>query len=359
MSMDRSTRGRFRELDVLRGLAALSVVVFHYSRHGTRYFSGYPFDFWVGKYGVHLFFVISGFVIYYTLERSRTVGDFLFSRFSRLFPAYWVALAILILLSVLSGAERIWWNGYLVNATMLQKFVGFPDVDDVYWTLGVELAFYALMTAAFFLGLMRRIVLVGFVWLLAAAAWGFVHHYTDPDERSIATTYLILPYAPYFITGVMFYLIHARGAHYTYIGMIGLAWAVALLVHGFTVAWITLAIFAAVAMAVGGWLRLLANPVTLWLGAISYPLYLVHRLLGYAFLDWMNARHSSYLLAFAIAVGGALALGHLLSVSVERPSMRVLRDWYRRTDIAAAAAPLKASAQFRHWQRALRSLRRG
>src|SRR5262245_55208370 len=90
-SMDRSQSGRFLELDVLRGLAAMTVVFFHFSRHGTRYFEAYPFDFWPGEFGVHLFFTISGFVIYFTLERSRTVGDFLFSRFSRLYPAYWAA----------------------------------------------------------------------------------------------------------------------------------------------------------------------------------------------------------------------------------------------------------------------------
>ena len=142
--MERSPAGRFRELDVLRGLAALSVVFFHYSFHGTRYFNNYPFFFWPGEYGVHLFFVISGFVIYYTIERSRTVQDFLFSRFSRLYPTYWVALAILFVWAVLDPARRLWWHAFAVNFTMLQRFVDFPDVDTVYWTLGVELVFYAL-----------------------------------------------------------------------------------------------------------------------------------------------------------------------------------------------------------------------
>lgn len=323
----RSATGRFLELDVLRGVAALAVVFFHYSRHGTRYFADYPFDFWIGKYGVHLFFVISGFVIYYTLERSRTVADFAFSRFSRLFPTYWTALALLIAMSLFSG-ERIWWSGYLVNSTMLQKFLGFPDVDDVYWTLGVELVFYALMAILFVVGQLRRVVIVGLVWLLAAGIWGFLHHYTGPDERSIPTTYFILPYAPYFIAGVMFYLIHSRGARLQYIAMIVLAWVVAAVVHGLTVAWITLGIFALVAAALAGGLRLFINPVTLWLGAISYPLYLIHRLPGYAFLDWMNARHVSHLLSFGLAFAGALVLAQLLSMLVERPAMRWLRLRY-------------------------------
>ena len=330
MTADRSPDGRFRELDVLRGLAAVSVILFHYSRHGTRYYADYPFDFGIGKYGVHLFFVISGFVIYYTLERSRTVSDFLFSRFSRLYPTYWVALGLLLVLDITTGEGRIWWNGYLVNASMLQKFCGFPDLDDLYWTLGIELAFYGLMALVFVLGQMARIVPIGFVWLLAAAVWSHFHHYTGPDERSIATTYLILPYAPYFLSGIAFYLGYARGWRPSYLCLIGTALVVAGLIHGSAVAWITAGIFSAVALAVVGGLRFLTGRFSLWLGAISYPLYLVHRALGYRFLDTMNTRHVPYLVAFGVAVAGALCLAQILSVTVERPAMHALRAWYRQ-----------------------------
>src|SRR5262250_3203475 len=77
-------KSRLEELDVLRGLAALAVVVFHYSGHATRYFTGFPFHFTVGLHGVELFFVISGFVIFMTLERTARLRDFAVSRFSRL-----------------------------------------------------------------------------------------------------------------------------------------------------------------------------------------------------------------------------------------------------------------------------------
>jgi peptidoglycan/LPS O-acetylase OafA/YrhL len=328
--MNLSTGGRFRELDILRGLAALSVVFFHYSRHGTRYFADYPFDFWYGEYGVHLFFVISGFVIHFTLDRSRNLRDFAFSRFSRLYPSYWMALAFLFVLQMLVGHSAPWVKGYLVNITMLQKFVGVPDVDNVYWSLAVELAFYAVMATVFVLGQLPRLPIVGSIWLLIAAAWALTGHVPEEKAYSLAGTFLILPYAPYFIAGTMFYLIHAKGSKLSYVGVIALALLVAGLVWGFEIACITAAIFALFAAAVAGWLSFLVSPVTLWLGAISYPLYLMHRIPGYEFLDWMNARHAPQLLAFAIAVAGALLLGHFASVAVERPSMRWLRAWYSK-----------------------------
>ncbi len=327
--MERSSSGRFQELDVLRGLAALSVVFFHYSFHGTRYFDNYPFFFWPGEFGVHLFFVISGFVIYYTIERCRTVGDFLFSRFSRLYPAYWVALGLLFVWAVLDPSQRVWWRAYLVNVTMFQKFVGFPDVDNVYWTLGVELVFYAVMTLVFLAGQMQRVVLVSALWLAAGAAWGSVHHFSPNEDHSIGNTYFILPYAPYFVAGMMFYLIYSRGRRLPYVLTIALAAAALWVIQGPRVFWITLVIFGLFALAVGGWLRFLVNPLTLWLGAISYPLYLVHREPGYAFLDWMNAHGQSHWLTFGLATGAALVAGHLLSVGVERPAMRALRRGYR------------------------------
>jgi peptidoglycan/LPS O-acetylase OafA/YrhL len=334
--MARSPSGRFRELDVLRGIAAMTVVFFHYSRHGTRYFSDYPFDFWPGEYGVHLFFVISGFVISYTLERSRSVADFLFSRFSRLYPTYWMALALLFVWGLLDPARQVWWPGYVVNATMLQKFVHFPDVDIVYWTLAVELVFYAVMSLVFFFGQMRHIALVGIGWLAIGLVWGSVHHF-EPNEPTIGTLYLILPYAPFFIAGTMFYQLYSRGMDYLPVATIVLAAAVAWVIGGTTVGIITIVIFALFAAAVLGWLRFLINPVTLWLGAISYPLYLVHRLPGYAFLDWMNARHASVWLTLAIAVSGALVAAHVLSITVERPAMRMLRQWYRAHRAPAVA----------------------
>ena len=88
---------RVRELDVLRGLAAAAVVLFHYTvRYGALY--GYPAPPIVrvptGFYGVEVFFCISGFVIFMTLDRTRRPMDFVVSRVSRLWPAYIVAIAV-------------------------------------------------------------------------------------------------------------------------------------------------------------------------------------------------------------------------------------------------------------------------
>lgn len=97
---------RIEAVDALRGICALAVVLYHYA---IRYdalvgFSGAPnpaFDLdaspelrhW-GMFPVYVFFTISGFVISMTLARVKTVGEFALAQFSRIYPAYWVAVLI-------------------------------------------------------------------------------------------------------------------------------------------------------------------------------------------------------------------------------------------------------------------------
>ena len=86
---------RLVEIDALRGVAALAVVLFHYTTRFTELFKPGTLptiSFPGGHYGVNLFFIISGFVIFMTLEKTARPLDFVVSRFSRLFPAYWAAI---------------------------------------------------------------------------------------------------------------------------------------------------------------------------------------------------------------------------------------------------------------------------
>src|SRR5207302_7827749 len=155
--------GRFQELDVLRGLAALGVVLFHYlTRYDQIYTSrgDVPFGFSIGASGVDLFFVISGFVIFMTLGRCATASDFLISRFSRLYPAYWAAALLTFIVGSMWPLPDQHYTviQLLINLTMLQGFGNVPAIDGVYWSLGVELCFYAVMLVLFLTGQLENTV---------------------------------------------------------------------------------------------------------------------------------------------------------------------------------------------------------
>jgi peptidoglycan/LPS O-acetylase OafA/YrhL len=89
---------RLKELDSLRGLAALSVLFLHYTlSYGTEigWIAGKPLVvFSLARTGVAIFFVISGFVIYHSLQRAETLRDFAVARFARLYPAYYTCMAL-------------------------------------------------------------------------------------------------------------------------------------------------------------------------------------------------------------------------------------------------------------------------
>lgn len=323
------TVSRLTEVDVLRGLAAVAVVVFHYAGYCQRYFADFPFTLHAGRYGVQLFFVISGFFIYRTLERSGNAKEFIFLRFSRIYPAYWATLLMLLFFEIIQSGANAWFGGYLVNATMWQSFVGFPNVDDVYWTLGVEMSFYILMAILLASRAINYAKVVVLIWLGMANIW-FVLHGGPPENMTVIDQFArILTCAPFFIAGMMFYLIKKSPAQFLVHSTIVIflcvvtAWATG----GTEMGIVSLVVFTLMGLALLGKLGFLVSRVTLWLGAISYSLYLVHRNLGYMALAKLHLWGMDSRAAFIIVFCGALILASAFSYWVEQPSLRVLRGW--------------------------------
>ncbi|MBL8262497.1 MAG: acyltransferase [Xanthomonadaceae bacterium] len=331
-----SDRGRLEELDALRGLAALGVVIFHYTsfyqwQHGHLQPLGFGFP--AGNYGVHLFFLISGFVIFMTLDRARSAADFVVSRFSRLFPAYWTALLLttLVVHAIGMPQQRPGLATLLANTTMLQEILGFEDVDGSYWTLQVELFFYAQMLFWFSLRQLHRIPWVIAGWLVLTL--GYALALREGWHFSYTTRVLLnLLYIPYFALGILFYRLHvARGRRAVNIGLIlaslvtvGVAYEPVYLV----VALFCTAVFAL--FLVGG-LRWLRHRVFLFFGGISYSLYLLHQAIGFAVIHRLERMGVHSLAAVTLALGLAVALATALNRCVERPAMRAIRQrWQAR-----------------------------
>ena len=326
----------------MRGVAAVAVVVFHYSGQATRYFTGFPFHFKLGEHGVQLFFGISGFVIFMTLEKTQRLRDFVVSRFSRLYPAYWTTLAILVAATLFTH-ETVWLTGLVVNTTMLQSFVGIGDFDLVFWTLAVELVFYVIMGTLFALGLTRRIVPIAFAWLALAVVVALASPHLPAWIPIYTTRFLILPHAPFFIVGMMWYRIHTHGLARGPALVIFAAVATVFVASGVALGFIAAGVCIVVGLAVLGALRFAVGRATVWLGAISYPLYLLHRNLGYTLLFALNRRGVPSVPSVLIAMAFALSLATAVSVFVERPAMEAIRKRYK--EWSARGRPNAAEVQ--------------
>ncbi|MEU3544217.1 acyltransferase family protein [Streptomyces paromomycinus] len=359
-------RPRLRVLDGLRLLAALMVLAYHYItlRDGwgddPQAFS--PLVYHLSEYGwlgVEVFFLISGFVICMSAW-GRSLGDFVTSRVSRLYPAYWVAVlltaAVLTVWPNVRSADN--WETVLTNLTMLQQGLGVPDVDDAYWTLFIELKFYLLFAVVVFRGVTyRRCVLFCGLWTVA----GVVALKSNSDLLSV---WAIAPYSPYFIAGIAFYLMHRfrptallwaivavsflLAQHYLHGRLVMNLGAKADLAQGWPVRLAVLAAFALMAAIALGWFDRLQWRWLSTAGSLTYPLYLLHMYVGFTLIDLLRDRVPALALLPGIVLL-MLALSWLVHRFVERPLGRKLRTsmqksveemrFHSRAKVAGASVP--------------------
>lgn len=164
--------GTILSIQILRFLAALSVVLFHAHNTLAYRLAGHKEDsidhaFRVGASGVHIFFVISGFVMVYTTWRSRlTSGMFLSRRLIRIYPIYWVmAVTYLIAHFLLGTAYQL--STSQIGAALLLLPVGSPLIIGPGWTLSYEMYFYICFAFALLAGLRRGLLLLSALYLIS------------------------------------------------------------------------------------------------------------------------------------------------------------------------------------------------
>jgi peptidoglycan/LPS O-acetylase OafA/YrhL len=152
---------RFGNIDALRGVCALLVVARHLSPPlwllGGSLFRSHPYFYLdPGRIGVTAFFLISGYVIPFSVSRGdKPVTNFWISRWFRLWPVYWLSIALACLVGATFTPPT--WKTVIINTTMMQRFIGIHDLVIVFWTLQIELIFYFIITLMIMAGVVGRI----------------------------------------------------------------------------------------------------------------------------------------------------------------------------------------------------------
>lgn len=179
---------RLDYLDSIRGVAALLVVLSHvFETFLFNNSSGYPVlgnlyeNIELGRLGVIVFFLTSGFVIPWSLKTNtaHTVKNFVIKRFFRLYPAYWLSIIVAVVVAMGPGVHVESIQQVLINFTMIHKFLGSESVIGAYWTLHLELVFYVLCAMLFLTGRLHNsnflILLTVFFSLCALGAAMSLH----------------------------------------------------------------------------------------------------------------------------------------------------------------------------------------
>jgi peptidoglycan/LPS O-acetylase OafA/YrhL len=307
---DRVSLRRIEYLDGLRGVAIAMVVLYHAFKQSNSTLVNY------GAMGVDLFFMISGFVILLTLEKCRDFPAFFKRRWLRLYPAMLIACVVTFLLffvtmtwppgaNVLPGLTLIddRWYSWALNANV-------KSLDGAYWTLYLEMRFYVIFGLAYFLLGPRQAILVLIamsLFYLIVLSFGYglgVLRFTD------------FRFEAWFAAGALFYLWTKEQRE---------ALFVSALATGLLAAWIYFPshgprLFGlALVMLFSAGVRwpvvqsILSVRSLTWLGAISYPLYLVH----------------SHIIEAAGLVGipVSLALAHLIAKYAEPWAKDIIKAW--------------------------------
>ena len=329
----RPTRSRIEIVEGLRGLAALAVAWFHFTNANPAF----PTLGWLrasGTYdwlGVESFFVISGFVIPYAMLKTgyhvAAWPTFIAKRLLRLEPSYLASLVVTLALLWISSRSPQFTRPsptaaqVLLHVGYLPALFGYAWLDSAYWTLAIELQYY----------------------LLVAIAYGWLAHPSAAVRFSCFAAACLLPFAVpsdnmvfrylgLFALGTATFWKHAGSvAGGAYVVLLATATGVTSATLGPAVA----AVGAGTALLIAYGDRLHWRPM-IWMGSLSYPLYLLHGPLGERVVN-LGARYAHAPIAQVGVMFAALAVSAVAAYAlyrlVELPAIGLSASLrYTRTD---------------------------
>jgi len=370
---------RIELLDALRLLAALSVVLYHYAfysmgAHGLTSVA-VPSISHIARYGylgVYLFFIISGFVIACSAE-NRTAAAFVFSRFVRIYPGFLFCMTATALAMALFADPNfvITWHKWAANLLVDAPRFGQGFVDGVYWTLVYELTFYVWITILLGVGVFPRwTTQIILIWLVVSVL------NETMVRSSLLSQYLLTDQSGFFALGLTVYRLYrcearpiesvpaqlgggcrsgtaqfwtsvarARRFQVYPLAVFGLALAVALfqalqllphLNKNFSVTFdpiivSTLIVGSTALVAVAPWVPQSPTiaPMTMVMGGLTYPLYLLHAVIGYLIFNKVGNTISHSVLITGTAVAMVL-ISWAAWRWVERPAQTTMRFLIKR-----------------------------
>ncbi len=341
--MLQNSRGnRYQELDALRGIAALIVVFFHYTLHRPEANLGFRF----GVTGVDLFFVISGFVIYMSLNKVNTSVEFIINRTSRLYPTYWACVTFtftLILIRSIYNSEHADFIKYAANMTMFQYYFKIGNLDGPYWTMIIEMIFYVAILLLFQFKLLKYLNIIGTISSVFAAAL-FSFAADNIIVKKIFWAIPLLQFIPLFFSGTIFYKIYTDKKKQTkrYLILVLCLICQALLFEaGRSREYISLPEYVVVLLIyygvftlfVNNKLKFIVTKGTLFLGKISFALYLIHQYISIKIIIpyLVDTLHFNFWISsLLIALPVVILLASFVTYCIEIPYSKRMKEMLRK-----------------------------
>lgn len=373
-SLKTTSDQRLGALDGMRGIAALMVVGYHFLArwaepqftptlyaHGDAIATFLPLQL-AGAVGVHLFFLISGFVIMMTLERTSGLLDFAAKRMARLWPTMLICATLSTLLINVSGVAYLYENAATWQVTPLEYFSSIifipPDLtagllniqqsdtpqwaEGVYWTLWSEVRFYALVAVAFWLSSRSNFL---WVWVsiqglslaldILQQALGGMPGILAPVALAVQPEML-----GWFTLGLVSWKWRTLGPNLSLLILIVIA-CVSLLVgpiislepgafgltsyaKGQIIMLLMVGVPFGLFLIDSPLLKPLSWPPFIAIGLASYPLYLFHERPGMIYMYWLNDAGIHPWISLILVIALVICTAMLIHRFVENPGKRAV-----------------------------------
>lgn len=357
---------RYHLVDLIRFIAAMMVLMYHYTASGIGNVMNdrykllatkdlYPEFFWFTKYcflGVHLFFMISGFVILAS-ALNRSAIEFAISRWTRLYPSYWFAVIFTtgVLFIFLGQDFDVTLTDFLANMTLLNDYMGITDIDPVYWTLHAELQFYGCVFLLILFGAVQHYRIWLVIWIALAIVYAAF-------RQPFFMPWFISPaYSSYFIAGAVFYLAARDGYRPFHIVMLLISLALGLYyifpqtdeyiqMHTLGDQLLTSAMiisyYVLFFLISTGRLSIKRSATVLLLGSLTYPLYLTHHVAGRYLIDYLDPIMNKYLILFGL-IAAALLIAYVVTELIDKRLAGFLRKTLTRLLLRGRTAAAQVS----------------
>ncbi|MEQ1784744.1 MAG: acyltransferase, partial [Hyphomonadaceae bacterium] len=349
-------------LDAIRFFSAFAVVVFHlgfyvwaseYSSVSIIFAGAAKFEAltpvaWMGWVGVQIFFVISGFVIANSANGAAPFG-FLRSRLIRLWPAAWVCASVTLVVRLMAGENFL----PVLDIEYLRSLVLWPRgtwIDGAYWSLAVEIGFYALVFCLLLTANFRRLPLLAWGLTLVSGAYltlamlkqtGMAAPGGWFDAIARQAELFPLRHGVFFAIGIWLWMLSNRSLPRSAWAGLGLAFAFGILEIEMRA--IEMQTFEAAISAT----QPLIAPVIVWMiavgviiactrrpemftprsethrtrlklaGKVTYPLYLVHGAAGATTMRWLIVSGMPPYLALLASIAIIVGIATLVAVHAE------------------------------------------
>jgi len=306
-------------MDGLRGLAALGVMLFHYLYFfpvtyalGTKN----QLAFW-GQFGVQLFFMISGFVIFMVVSQKPDAIAFGLKRLIRLYPTFWFCCLFTIVITFFMGGTPFSIGQILINLTMLAGFFKIPYIDGSYWSLIPELIFYFSIFVFLLFKQQKNI----YYWGLGFLFLSVIGRFFLPKELIFI---LNLKWLPFFWIGINLFLLTKNKNNYlSFVNIILSLISIVVIFQNLYLLLATSLCLLVLIAATNGWLKFLSTRPLVFLGAISFPLYLLHQVIGLHLIKAFSVAGMDVRISIAITMAVIIIFAYLVHIIIEQPSIEL------------------------------------